>query len=96
MLANLYLNPLDHEMAERGWEMVRYADDFVVLLDERGKLLDSPALSSVLLSPLERENLTALARLIRANSGDRNGILAIAYPGAGSLLSQHLGDRDPS
>jgi RNA-directed DNA polymerase len=31
MLANLYLNPLDHETARRGWEMVRYADDFVVL-----------------------------------------------------------------
>lgn len=30
-LANLYLNPLDHEMARRGWAMVRYADDFVVL-----------------------------------------------------------------
>jgi 23S rRNA (pseudouridine1915-N3)-methyltransferase len=29
-------------------------DDFVVLLDERGKLLDSPALSRVLLEPLER------------------------------------------
>ena len=31
LLANLYLNPLDHKMAERGWEMVRYADDFVIL-----------------------------------------------------------------
>jgi RNA-directed DNA polymerase len=31
LLANLYLNPLDHEVAERGWAMVRYADDFVVL-----------------------------------------------------------------
>jgi len=31
LLANLYLNPLDHEMGRRGWEMVRYADDFVVL-----------------------------------------------------------------
>ena len=30
-LANLYLNPLDHEMVQRGWAMVRYADDFVVL-----------------------------------------------------------------
>ncbi len=30
-LANLYLNPLDHEMARRGYEMVRYADDLVVL-----------------------------------------------------------------
>lgn len=31
LLANLYLNELDHQMVERGWEMVRYADDFVVL-----------------------------------------------------------------
>lgn len=31
LLANLYLNPLDHAVARQGWEMVRYADDFVVL-----------------------------------------------------------------
>ena len=31
LLANLYLNPLDHQMAAGGWEMVRYADDFVIL-----------------------------------------------------------------
>jgi RNA-directed DNA polymerase len=31
LLANLYLNPLDHLMAQKGKEMVRYADDFVVL-----------------------------------------------------------------
>jgi len=31
VLSNLYLNPLDHQMAESGYEMVRYADDFVVL-----------------------------------------------------------------
>jgi RNA-directed DNA polymerase len=31
LLANLYLNPLDHELARRGWALVRYADDFVVL-----------------------------------------------------------------
>lgn len=31
LLANLYLNPLDQQMAKAGWEMVRYADDFVVL-----------------------------------------------------------------
>lgn len=29
-------------------------DEFVILLDERGKLLDSPALSRQLLEPLER------------------------------------------
>jgi RNA-directed DNA polymerase len=31
LLSNLYLNPLDHQMEQAGWEMVRYADDFVIL-----------------------------------------------------------------
>ena len=31
LLANIYLNPLDHSVAGKGWKMVRYADDFVVL-----------------------------------------------------------------
>jgi RNA-directed DNA polymerase len=31
LLSNIYLDPLDHLMAARGWEMVRYADDFVIL-----------------------------------------------------------------
>jgi len=31
LLANIYLDPLDHQMADAGYEMVRYADDFVVL-----------------------------------------------------------------
>lgn len=33
LLANIYLNPLDHLMAQAGKEMVRYADDFVVLCE---------------------------------------------------------------
>lgn len=31
LLANIYLDPLDHAMARHGWAMVRYADDFVIL-----------------------------------------------------------------
>jgi RNA-directed DNA polymerase len=31
LLSNIYLNPLDHLMEANGFEMVRYADDFVVL-----------------------------------------------------------------
>lgn len=30
LLANIYLHPLDHQMAAEGWEMTRYADDFIV------------------------------------------------------------------
>jgi RNA-directed DNA polymerase len=31
LLSNIYLDPLDHLMAGSGFEMVRYADDFVIL-----------------------------------------------------------------
>ena len=31
LLSNIYLDPLDHRMAGAGCEMVRYADDFVIL-----------------------------------------------------------------
>jgi RNA-directed DNA polymerase len=31
LLSNVYLDSLDHQMAQRGYEMVRYADDFVIL-----------------------------------------------------------------
>lgn len=35
LLANIYLNPLDHQMAKGGQEMVRYADDFVVMCESQ-------------------------------------------------------------
>jgi len=35
LLANVYLNPLDHLMAQRGWDMTRYADDFVILCESQ-------------------------------------------------------------
>jgi RNA-directed DNA polymerase len=44
LLANLYLHPLDVLMADRGLEMVRYADDFVILcrsLDEAQGALET-------------------------------------------------------
>jgi RNA-directed DNA polymerase len=31
LLSNIYLDPLDQLMVAQGWEMVRYADDFVIL-----------------------------------------------------------------
>lgn len=35
LLSNIYLDPLDRLMAGRGFEMVRYADDFIVLCRTR-------------------------------------------------------------
>jgi RNA-directed DNA polymerase len=31
LLSNIYLDPLDHLMRQQGYEMVRYADDFIIL-----------------------------------------------------------------
>ena len=39
LLANVYLHPLDVALVARGWDSVRYADDFVVLTTSRGQLL---------------------------------------------------------
>lgn len=35
LMANIHLNPLDHLMEQQGWQMVRYADDFVILCGSR-------------------------------------------------------------
>jgi RNA-directed DNA polymerase len=35
LLANIYLNPLDHRLDEAGFALVRYADDFVILCKSR-------------------------------------------------------------
>lgn len=35
LLSNIYLNPLDHLMEAKGYRMVRYADDFVVLCQSK-------------------------------------------------------------
>jgi len=45
LLSNIYLDPLDHEMAAKGYEMVRYADDFVILC--RSEAAAQSALSEV-------------------------------------------------
>lgn len=37
LLSNIYLNPLDHLLAAQGIEMVRYADDFVILCRSEGE-----------------------------------------------------------
>jgi len=41
LLSNIYLNPLDHEMARQGIEMVRYADDFVILCRSQAEAVEA-------------------------------------------------------
>jgi RNA-directed DNA polymerase len=44
LLSNLYLDPLDHLMAPHHIQMVRYADDFVILCRTHGEALGALAL----------------------------------------------------
>jgi RNA-directed DNA polymerase len=37
LLANLYLDPLDQQMARSGWAMTRYADDFIIQCRSRAE-----------------------------------------------------------
>jgi RNA-directed DNA polymerase len=39
LLSNIYLDPLDHLMKKAGFEMVRYADDFVILCRSESEAL---------------------------------------------------------
>ncbi len=55
VLSNLYLNPLDHKMADAGFEMVRYADDFVVLCRSE---LEAQAAMDTIRSWVEQAGLT--------------------------------------
>jgi RNA-directed DNA polymerase len=52
LLANLYLHPVDKAMAEEGYEMIRYADDFVILCRSREEA--EKALATVQRLTLER------------------------------------------
>jgi RNA-directed DNA polymerase len=87
LLSNLYLDPLDHQMAELGYEMVRYADDFVVLCRSRSEA--ERALAEV-------ERWTAAAGL--QLHPDKTRIVDAAQAGGFDFLGYHFerGYRWPS
>ncbi len=41
LLANIVLNPLDHELEKEGYKFVRYADDFVILCKTRQQAIEA-------------------------------------------------------
>ena len=55
LLANIYLHPLDQHMAAAGYEMVRYADDFVILC---GSEADAQHALSLITTWVEAAGLT--------------------------------------
>jgi len=87
LLSNIYLDPLDHRMADQGYEMVRYADDFVVLCRSREEAEQALA---------EVEAWTAAAGL--QLHPDKTRIVDATQPGGFDFLGYHFerGYRWPS
>ena len=79
LLANIYLDPLDHHMQKRGARMVRYADDFVVLCKSEAEA---------------REHLEAIRAWMEENGltlhPTKTRIVDASRPGGFDFLSYHF------
>ena len=79
LLSNIYLDALDHAMAGKGMEMVRYADDFVVLCGTEGKAQQALA---------EVQRWTAQAGLTL--HPEKTRIVDATQPGGFDFLGYHF------
>jgi len=79
LLANLYLDPFDHRMARAGWELVRYADDFVILC--RSQAEAQTALSQV------REWMKEAGLVLHP---EKTRLVNAAQPGGFDFLGYHF------
>lgn len=86
LLSNIYLDPLDQLMKASGIEMVRYADDFVLLCDSEAAARDALVLV---------QHWTAAAGL--TVHPDKTRIVDTTQPGGFDFLGYHfeLGQRRP-
>ena len=86
LLSNIYLNPLDRQMLDGGMEMIRYADDFVILC--RSEVEAKRALARV-------QGWTAQAGLTL--HPDKTRIVDATQPGGFDFLGYHFeaGQRWP-
>lgn len=77
LLSNIYLNPLDHLMTEEGFEMVRYADDAVVLCRSED---DARAAYAVLVKWTEQAGLRLHPEKTKiVNLSNREGLDFLGY-----------------
>jgi len=79
LLANIYLDPLDHLLADNGVEMVRYADDFVLLC--RSEEAAKTALARVQ-TWVEENGLTL--------HPDKTRLVDVTQPGGFDFLGYHF------
>ena len=86
LLANIYLDPLDHIMAGNGCEMVRYADDFIVLCTSQEQ---AEAALKTIQKWVSEVGLTL--------HPDKTGIVEMSQPGGFDFLGYHFerGSKTP-
>jgi RNA-directed DNA polymerase len=86
LLSNIYLDPLDQAMVEAGEQMVRYADDFVVLCRSREQ-------AEAVLRQLQQWTRQAGLRLHE----EKTRIVDATQPGGFDFLGYHfeLGEKRP-
>jgi RNA-directed DNA polymerase len=85
LLANIYLDPLDHTMARHGWKMVRYADDFVLLCHSEA---EAHAVLAEVRQWVEEAGLTLhpeKTRLVNLAAGESFEFASLRSPLRGSL-----------
>ncbi len=79
LLSNVYLDPLDHALAEAGIEMVRYADDFVLLCRSESQAR----------AALERVRQWALSAGLQLHP-EKTRIVEATRPGGFDFLGYHF------
>jgi RNA-directed DNA polymerase len=72
LLANIYLNPLDHLLADAGFAAVRYADDFVILCKTREDAAEALAFRGDLRLP-RGKSLTKFKDAVREKTKRTSG-----------------------
>lgn len=77
LLANIYLNRLDHQMSQAGKEMVRYADDFVICCRTKAEAEEALALVEAFAHEAGLKLHPEKTRIV--NAADKGGFDFLGY-----------------
>ena len=90
MLANLYLDRFDRTMAERGWQVIRFADDFAIPVHTRLEAERAVTASEECAAAIELRLNTGKTTIVSFDDGvDFLGQTVTASTGAGAIDSSH-------
>ena len=94
LLANLYLDHLDEALLNKGFALVRYADDFIVLAKSRERAEAAVELSDVVLRDLELKLNPLKTRVVNFDSGFKflgwNFVRSLAVPATSDKVTEFV------